>query len=253
MANPTARQCQNIDNFDQALNLYASVNCASSEDTRRRFYDNPLEVAEGCVNAGAFFNAVTVDVKTQPVDFRSTCTALHVRNTNTYVRALATSVNDLIDEAGTYAAYDSASNAAQNQRNRIKTFARHWIAQLANEIKTNYGRNYNFVNCLEDGMGEQFSVFCTTDAAMVFDSSNNRIYVLFANYPCSAIRQWLRNGGFSTVMTNSMWYRDLSDIDTNEKCVAFARDFATALNSAYNAAIANLRTKVRQLRQYIAR
>ena len=251
--NPRPCDFRNVTSFQQLINVYSNINCASSEDTRRRTYDNPLEVADGCIDSGIFLNAVTTDVTKRPIDFRATCAALHVRNTNAYVRALATSANAFIDANGTYATYKEAYNAAQNQRNRIKTFAKHWIAQLTNEIKTNYGRNTNFVNCIEDGSGEHYGVFCAADSALVFDSSNQRTYVLFANNPSRHIRMWLRQAGFQTSSTNYMWYKDLQSIDTQESCVEFASEFATMLSGAYNAEIANLRIKVRQLRPYTAR
>lgn len=218
------------------LDAWASANYADSINTRVHSYLDPLEMAQGCIDSVIFHNAVAYDTLHEDTRLSTTVREARIRRSSAAYRALHNSVTRVLEEHDALRLATITANAAQNQRNRTKTFARHWIDQL-NRNGTGHDRNGDYVS------------YTTPSSAIVYDADRNCTLVMYKEKPEKEVSAWLRSCGFSMCGTNNFWYR----YETNETDMAningFVETFSSVMDNIYAGKASHYRQKRREVRR----
>ena len=243
MNTPNNAMLRNAANDNSEVELYnmldawASANFADSINTRVHTYSDPLEMAKGCIDSVAFHNAMAYDALNEDDRLSTTVSEARIRRSSAAYRALHNSVTRVLEEHNALKLATITANAAQNQRNRVETFARHWITQLNRTNGPGHDSNNGYAS------------YKTPSSAIVYDADRNCTLVMFMENPEKEIRTWLRDCGFNTCGTNNFWYRYETDDTDSATFRQYAENFAEVTANVYSSKIAHYQQKRREVRR----
>jgi hypothetical protein len=234
---PSCVQLRNVNSFRGVLEAVADANNAGIEVIRQKTYQNPIDIAEGCIATIRFDQSLNRIILSGQQDLSAAATSAGARRTSAFTRRVNDTAATLF-RSNCFDVYKTSKNAEARQRARLKAFIKRWLVQMESDLNDlSEGVNYY---C--DG---HLSIFCCAGCALVLDSETGRAYALFDRNPCKGARDYLSTVGFSRGGTNQLWYMDTT-VDPN-RFTEMVQGFCVGISAAYHAEALAANRKVRAI------